>query len=111
MDVDKVIGGARDAITVKRVFGDPYEKNGLTVIPAARVFGGGGGGEGQGPGGDGNGQGSGFGISAKPAGAYVISGDEVRWQPAMDVNHIVIGAQIVAIVALLTARAVVRARK
>jgi len=34
---------------VKRVFGEPYEKNGVTVIPAARVQGGAGGGGGEGP--------------------------------------------------------------
>jgi hypothetical protein len=38
----------------------------------------------------------------------VIKGDDVRWQPAIDVNRIILGAQIVAVVALLTARAIVR---
>ena len=32
-----------DAISVRRVFGEPYEKDGLTVIPVASVAGGGGG--------------------------------------------------------------------
>jgi len=49
MEVQEVIAQARDAITVKRVFGEPYEKNGVTVIPAARVQGGAGGGGGEGP--------------------------------------------------------------
>ena len=44
MQVEELISGARDVISVKRVYGDPYEKNGLTVIPAATVRGGGGGG-------------------------------------------------------------------
>jgi uncharacterized spore protein YtfJ len=114
MDVQEVIAQAKDAITVKRVFGDPYEKNGVTVIPAARVGGGagGGGGEGSGPGGEGSGKGSGsgFGVSARPAGAYVIRGDEVRWQPAVDVNKVILGAQLVAIAALLLVRAVVKSR-
>ena len=35
-----------DAISVRRVYGEPYEKDGLTIIPAAKVFGGGGGGGG-----------------------------------------------------------------
>lgn len=39
MDVQDVITQARDAITVKRVFGEPYERNGVTVIPVARVKG------------------------------------------------------------------------
>ena len=46
MELQELISGARDAVSVKRVYGDPYEKNGLTVIPAATVRGGGGGGMG-----------------------------------------------------------------
>jgi uncharacterized spore protein YtfJ len=110
MDVQEVIGQARDAITVKRVFGDPYEKNGLTVIPAARVRGGAGGGGGEGPEGQGAGSGTGFGISARPVGAYAIRGDEVGWRPAVDVNRIILGVQVVAIVALLTLRTIVKVR-
>ncbi len=104
-NLDELLKGHRDAITVKRVFGDPYEKNGVTVIPAARVMGGGGGGqgEGEGPGGEGTGRGSGsgFGLAALPAGAYVIRGNDVRWQPAIDVNRIITGALAIAGLALL----------
>jgi uncharacterized spore protein YtfJ len=107
---DSVIGGARDALTVKRVFGDPYEKNGLTVIPAARIMGGGGGGSGEGPQDTGHGEGAGFGMAARPAGVYVIKGDSVRWQPAVDVNSVILGCQVVAILALLTARTAIRTR-
>lgn len=35
-------------------------------------------------------------------------GDEVAWQPAIDINRAIIGGQIVAVVALLTLRAVIR---
>ena len=119
MDVQSVITQARDAVSVKRVFGEPYEKNGVTVIPAARVggAGGGGGGEGEMPQGEGSaakglasGFGTGFGVVGRPAGAYVIRGEEVRWQPAVDVNRIILGAQVVAIVALLTLRSLIKAR-
>ncbi len=110
MEVQDVIAQARDAITVKRVFGDPYEKNGITVIPAARVQGGAGGGDGQGPGGEGKGSGSGFGVSARPVGAFLIRGDEMTWQPAIDLNRIILGAQVVAIVGLFAIRAIVKAR-
>ena len=43
--------GTRDAMTVKGVFGEAYELDGVTIIPVARVSGGagGGGGEGTGP--------------------------------------------------------------
>jgi uncharacterized spore protein YtfJ len=39
--IDALVKGHRDAVTVKRVFGEPYQKNGVTVIPAAKVMGGG----------------------------------------------------------------------
>ena len=110
MDVQEVIAQARDAITVKRVYGEPYEKNGVTVIPAAKVQGGAGGGGGAGPQGQGEGSGSGFGMAARPIGAFLIRGDEITWRPAVDVNRIVLGGQIVAIAALLTIRAIVKAR-
>lgn len=110
MEVNDVIAQARDTLTVKRVFGEPYEKNGVTVIPAARVQGGAGGGGGEGPQGQGKGSGSGFGLNARPVGAFLIKGDEVTWRPAVDLNKVVLGAQVVAIVALLTIRAIVKAR-
>jgi uncharacterized spore protein YtfJ len=110
MEVNDVIAQARDTLTVKRVFGEPYEKNGVTVIPAARVQGGAGGGGGEGPQGQGKGSGSGFGLNARPVGAFIIKGDEVTWRPAVDLNKVVLGAQVVAIVALLTIRAIVKAR-
>jgi uncharacterized spore protein YtfJ len=110
MEVQEVLAQARDAMTVKRVFGEPYEKNGITVIPAARVQGGAGGGGGEGPEGQGRGSGTGFGLSARPVGAYLIRGDDVTWRPAVDLNRIVLGGQIVAVVALLTIRTIVKVR-
>ena len=43
-NVDEILGGARDAMSVKRVFGDPIESEGVTLVPVASVRGGGGGG-------------------------------------------------------------------
>jgi uncharacterized spore protein YtfJ len=110
MEVQDVIAQARDALTVKRVFGEPYEKDGVTVIPVASVQGGAGGGGGEGPDSQGKGSGSGFGLRARPVGAFVIRGDELTWRPAVDVNRIVLGGQVVAVAALLTIRAIVKAR-
>jgi uncharacterized spore protein YtfJ len=111
-DVQKTIEGAKDALTVRRVYGDPYEKNGVTIIPAARVQGGagGGGGSGTGPEGEGSGSGSGFGLNARPAGAYVIHGEEVAWRPAVDPNRVIVGAAFVALAALWVARTAIKAR-
>jgi uncharacterized spore protein YtfJ len=100
MDVQELITGVRDSISVKRVYGDPYEKNGLTVIPAAVVRGGGGGGTGEHEG-EGTGSGGGFGVNARPSGAWIIEGDTVTWKPAVDVTRIVLGGQMVALAAIL----------
>ena len=113
MNVTEIMETARDALTVQRVFGEPYERNGVVVIPTATVAGGGGGsGEGETPEGKplGQGTGGGFGAMAKPAGVYVISGDTVRWQPAVDLNRVILGGQIVAVVVLLVLRSVLRRR-
>jgi uncharacterized spore protein YtfJ len=88
MDVEETIAKARDVITVKRVYGEPYERDGVTVIPAAAVGGGGGGGSGEGPDAGQSGGGAGFGMAARPVGAYVISEGHVRWEPSVDVNRI-----------------------
>lgn len=99
MKMDELLASARDSITVRRVYGEPYEKDGVTVIPAASVSGGGGGGGGHDERGS-EGEGGGFGLSARPAGVYVIAGGDVRWQPAIDVNRLVAAA--VAALAILT---------
>ena len=41
-DVDELLRGAQDSIAAKRVYGEPVERDGTTVIPAASVRGGGG---------------------------------------------------------------------
>ena len=110
MQVQDVLDQARDTITVKRVFGEPYEKGGVTVIPAARVQGGVGGGSGEDPNSQGRGSGSGFALTARPVGAFIIRDGDLNWRPAVDVNRIILGGQVVLVVALLTVRAIVKAR-
>jgi uncharacterized spore protein YtfJ len=110
MDVQSVMTQARDAISVKRVFGDPIQQGDMTVIPAARVGGGAGGGGGAGPSGQGSGEGSGFGMVARPAGVYVLKGGKVRWRPAIDVNRIVLGMQVVVGLGLLVLLQALRKR-
>lgn len=110
MEVQEILAQARDSMTVKRVYGEPYEKDGVTVIPAARVQGGAGTGGGEDPQGQGRGSGSGFGVTARPVGAFIIREGELSWRPAVDVNRIILGGQAVLIVALLTIRAIIKAR-
>jgi uncharacterized spore protein YtfJ len=117
----QVLEQARESIGVKRVFGEPYEKNGVTVIPAARIMGGVGGGEGDAPKAAGeegeeasgqraSGAGGGYGLTGGPAGVYVIKGDDVKWIPAVDVNRLMLGFQIVMVVFFLAMRSISRAR-
>jgi uncharacterized spore protein YtfJ len=104
MNVLDTVNQTRDAITVRRVYGEPYQENGVTIIPAAHVMGGGGGG------GDtlGNG-GTGFGLSARPVGAWIIKDGEARWRPALDLNRAIFMGQIVGIVMFLSLRSILTA--
>jgi len=107
-----------EANTSRRAFGDPLTFGDVTVIPAARVVGRGGGGGGGGdarPGAEkgAKGEGSGGGLmqSARPVGALIVKGSEVSWRPALDVNRIIFGGQVVAVVALLVLRSFLKARR
>jgi uncharacterized spore protein YtfJ len=97
MKVDELMALAKDSISVRRVFAEPVERDGMTVIAVASVGGGGGGGGGKDKDGQ-EGEGGGFGIGAKPAGVYTIKDGKVRWVPAVDVNRLftVVGAVTIA---------------
>ncbi|GAA0973938.1 hypothetical protein GCM10009555_029480 [Acrocarpospora macrocephala] len=111
MDVAEILEKVRDTTTVRRAFGEPITVDGVTVIPTAWVGGGGGGGGGHVDGDQpGEGSGGGFGVGVVPTGVYVIKEGIVRWHPAIDYNRIILGGQIVAVVALLTIRAIMRRR-
>lgn len=108
MSLEKLLGDAQDAMNIRHVYGEPYQQDGVTIIPAAKVRGGGGGGSGSAPDERTRGWGGGFGLSAKPVGAYVIRGGVVTWVPAVDVNRTVLVAGLVACWALLTIRSVAK---
>lgn len=109
MKVAELATTVRDAITVSRVFAEPYEHDGVTVIAAATVVGGAGGGGGNDERGQ-QGEGGGLGVVARPAGAYVIKDGRVRWRPAVDVNRLVATVGAVAVAYLLTRARVEKAR-
>ena len=130
---------ARDSLSVSRAFGPAYERDGVHVIPVARVMGGtssayGGGALAAGPGGsagsggseqsphdaaaasgprhvgidasgngDGYAGGGGFGAAIKPLGVVVIDDSGTHWQPTIDINRAILGGQIIAALAVLTA--------
>jgi uncharacterized spore protein YtfJ len=96
MDLDALLQGHRDAVSVRRIYGDPVERDGVTVVPAAAILGGtGGGGDAEGDGG------AGFGLAGRPVGAWVIRDGEVRWRPALDLTRLV---AIAAVALLATVR-------
>jgi uncharacterized spore protein YtfJ len=114
MQPKDIMEQARETLTVRRLFGDPIERDGLVVVPVAAVRGAAGGGSGEGqPAGEraGGGRGGGWWATARPAGAYVISGGRVSWQPAVDVNRIVLGCQVALVVGLLVLRSIQRAKR
>ena len=119
MDVENLLARVADNLSVRRAFGEAYEKNGMLIIPVAIVAGGGGGGTGHNRRGDpaagpdsppdapdapdaahdrtpqDSGRteaGGGFGGLVLPSGAYVVNGDQVRWVPAVDVTITVLAS-------------------
>ncbi len=93
--VRRAVAQIADNFTAKRVYADPCEQDGVTLIPAAEIRGGGLGGHGERGGG-------GVGMRARPVGAYVIKGSSVQWKPAFDLSRAVFRGQLVALAALVT---------
>jgi uncharacterized spore protein YtfJ len=98
MDPQAVLQRVEDAMTVRRVFGDPVQVDGVTVLPVATVGGGGGGGQQQ----SGAEGGVGFGLGVRPAGVFVIRDGDAKWRPALNLNRVILGGQVVALAAVLT---------
>jgi uncharacterized spore protein YtfJ len=118
MDVENLLAKLGENLSVRRAFGTAYEKDGVLIIPVALVAGGGGGGMGTPrnrrgdsaaePGSpsqagtatdgaapqdsEGKDSGGGFGGVVLPSGAYVVTGDQVRWVPAVDVTIVVLAS-------------------
>lgn len=119
----RVTRAAGDALHVRRAFGEPVRQGDVTLIPVAKLLGGSGSGYGIGEMGgqvsgggkgaesSGSGGGGAFGIRVKPMGVYVVEGSTVRWQPALDLNRIILGGQIVGAFALLVLDRAVRRRR
>jgi uncharacterized spore protein YtfJ len=99
MDIETLISEAREAMTARRVFGEPYEREGVTIIPAASVRGGSGGASGRSEKGEGGS--GGFGLAARPVGAWVITDEGASWKPSPDVNRLALGGQVVGLVAVI----------
>jgi uncharacterized spore protein YtfJ len=109
VNVDEMLARIRKSVEAKMVYAEPVERDGVTVIPAAKVFAGGGGGSGKDQHG-GQGDGGGLGFTARPVGVFIIKNGEVRWEPAVDVNRNIAIAGAVVIAALSAAARVLRSR-
>jgi uncharacterized spore protein YtfJ len=100
------IGGS---VRVKTIFGDPVEKDGVTVIPVARArwrFGGGnnsGGNTRENQTGEGTSSGSGGGVTVSPAGYVEVRDGRARFHPIYDpanVAQIIVASGIVAVLVI-----------
>lgn len=109
MSIDELVTRAKESLGAWAVYTQPYEKDGVTVIAAARVAGGTGGGKGHDKQGQ-EGEGGGFGLNARPAGAYVIKDGAVAWMPAVDVNRLLVTVGVIAVATLLAVTRMVKLR-
>jgi uncharacterized spore protein YtfJ len=108
------LDAVKDVMTVQRVFGEPTQVDGVTVVPVAIVRGGAGGGGGGGTAPNenqqGEGAGVGFGVNTRALGVFAVRDGNVSWQPAVDVTRIVVGSQLVALAAIVVIGSVLRHR-
>lgn len=100
MTPEDLLTRAGDQLGIRRVFGEPVERDGITVVPVAVSIGGGGGGTGP----DEQGSGGGFGGIVRGIGVYAITGGQVRFVPAIDVTAL-------AAIGLLLTHTVIRATR
>src|SRR2546430_13359591 len=98
MRVMDVVNEAKGAMRASEVFGTPYEKNGVTIIPAAKIAGGAGGGGDQAQPQAG---GVGFGASSRPVWAFAIERGWVTRLPAPALHPASLSRHLVAVLALL----------
>jgi len=101
MRLEHIVSQVQDAISVRRVFGEPYTHDGVMVIPVASVAAGAGGGSGSDTERGGQGEGGGFGARGHPVGVYVIRDGRVTWRPALDVNRAIVWRNAVLIALLV----------
>ena len=103
--LDRLVGQVGGYAGAKAVFGDPVERDGVTVIPVARVRWGFGGGGGASP--EGSGSGGGGGVGADPIGYIEVTASGATFRPvprSIGAAEVVGGALALAIVLRALAR-------
>jgi uncharacterized spore protein YtfJ len=96
------IGQIHERATVKTVFGEPYQVNGRTIVPVAKISYGFGFGAGRGPKengeddsrGGGAGGGGGGRVSVRPVAVLEMSAAETRVRPIVDVTRLAIAGML-----------------
>jgi uncharacterized spore protein YtfJ len=104
----RFLGGVRDTFTVRTVYGDPVESQGVTVIPVAQTyfgFGAGGGG------GKAGGSGGGGGGVVRPIGFIEITAKGARWVPITRAWQRIAIRALPIVIGVLARRALRRRRK
>jgi hypothetical protein len=96
MDTQQAFNAPEEILKTRPVFSEPVHVDGVTIIPASVVRGGG-----ASRGNDERGR-RGFGLQARPYGAFVVKNGKVSWRPAIDVNRVIMGGQLVALAAVLS---------
>ena len=85
-----IVERMQERFSAQIVYGDPIEKDGTVLLPAAWVAGGGGFGSDTREGSDSRGEGGGFGLFARPAGSWVVTSEGAHWVPAIDLTAILV---------------------
>ncbi len=118
MRPEEILERAGEVLSVKRVFGEPYQLDGATIVPVAPGVGRGrggcggrGGADSESGGGREEGGGGGLHMRASPAGVFVIRAGEVRWEPVVDVTRLALAGMTTAVVSLLVLRSTFRQRR
>jgi uncharacterized spore protein YtfJ len=109
MNLQELMTQATKPIDAKMVYGEPVEKDGVVVIPAAKVTAGGGGGNGEDKRGQ-RGEGGGLGLVARPAGAFIIKDGNARWEPAVDINRVFAAITTILVTAAIVVGRILRAK-
>lgn len=106
--IAEVVGGHAGA---RLAYGDPVERQSVTVVPVARVRFGVGGGAGRKPGGaevaaGREGTGGGGGVMVSPTGFLIVRGDEVTYEPIRDPARMIGLVLAIGVGVWLTLRAI-----
>ncbi|MBI3998713.1 MAG: hypothetical protein HY355_06735 [Armatimonadetes bacterium] len=101
-DLMNRIGQVHERATVKTVFGEPFQVNGRTIIPVAKVAYGFGFGAGRSNEREkeeeetGEGGGGGGGVSVRPVAVLEISGQDTKVKPIVDVTRLALAGMVLA---------------